>query len=58
MRSIIVLGLLLMLLSFTANETVFTRFSAPEGYKRIKAPTGSFGAWLQNRYLQRQRSQY
>jgi hypothetical protein len=51
MRGLIVLGLLLMLLSFTTNETISTRFSAPKGYKRIKAPAGSFSAWLQTRPL-------
>lgn len=42
---------LILVLSFTGTETVSTRFAAPEGYKRIKEPAGSFGAWLQSRPL-------
>jgi len=49
-RICILLGLF-MLLSFTVNDTVSTRFAAPEGYKRVRAASGSFGAWLQTRPL-------
>jgi hypothetical protein len=51
MKIITIACIVFTLLSFTATETVFTRFAAPEGFKRIRCATGSFGAWLQSRPL-------
>jgi hypothetical protein len=42
---------LFVLTAFVKTDTVFTRFSPPEGYKRLQAPAGTYGAWLQSRPL-------
>ena len=51
MKHLFVASVVFVLLSFTIMETVFKRFAAPEGYKRIRYASGSFGEWLQNRPL-------
>jgi hypothetical protein len=48
MKSTLLFAALLIYSSFTAPDTVITRFTAPAGYQQVKATPGSFGAYLQS----------
>jgi len=48
MKGIITSLFLLVCSGFTSTDTVLTRFSAPAGYRQVKAVAGSFGEYLQN----------
>ncbi|MDF2431080.1 MAG: hypothetical protein JWP44_711 [Mucilaginibacter sp.] len=48
MRVTIISMVLLVFGSFISADTVLTRFSAPIGYRQVKAPSGSFAEYLQS----------